>query len=180
MHRPLLLVLLLGCGAKQGGKPTAVAPAEPQVTDGGRAPTEVASTPPTSELATSPEPASSTSPSNMAGPGHRLVVRVRGAGSITGRVVSIPPGIDCEIATNEGGTNEKECETKLPAGAVKLTFTPTGAAYVAQFSFAPKHEICPSEARGGKPTCSFTLDRETHVDVFPISVPPPAPAPRKP
>jgi hypothetical protein len=109
---------------------------------------------------------------------HRLVVKLRGTGSVTGRVVSKPPGIDCEIvsgASNTNGPNEKQCEAKLPAGSVTLTFFPTGATFTGEFSFEPKHEICASKADGRNLTCSFSLDRELQVDVFPISGAPPKP-----
>ncbi len=120
---------------------------------------------------------------------HRLTVHLRGTGSLTGHVVSTPPGVDCEIVTGQNDTNvfgENHCEAKLPAGPVTLTFTSTGAAYFAQFSLQPGHHICPGAgvaggdaARGRKSTCSFTLDRAMQVDMSSISVPPfpPAPAP---
>lgn len=129
--------------------------------------------------ADSPRPTSAatpapTEPAAKTQEAHRLAVRLRGAGSVTGRVVSSPPGIDCEIVTNGGGTNEKECEATFPSGPVTLQFTPSGAAQVAQFSFVRtgQHETCPS--KNGQ-TCTVTLDHDERVEVSPISVPPPAP-----
>jgi hypothetical protein len=104
---------------------------------------------------------------------HRLAVKLRGAGSVTGRVVSSPRGLDCEIVTNGGGSNEKPCEATLPAGPVTLQFTPTGAAAIAEFSFpGGPPDLCAST--GGN-TCALLLDRDRYVEVFPISVPPPQP-----
>jgi hypothetical protein len=109
---------------------------------------------------------------------HRLVVNLRGAGSVVGTVVSDPPGLTCELAPNSGGTNETQCEASLPAGQVTLTFSPGpsgGPASVAQFSVVrgDQREMC--EGKNASTTCTLALDRELHVDVFPISVPPPPP-----
>lgn len=112
--------------------------------------------------------------------GHRLLVKLRGAGNVVGTVVSDPPGLSCELLANDGGTNEKQCEATLPAGRVTLTFSrgaAGGPASVAQFSVirGDQREMC--EGKMASTTCTLALDRELAVDVFPISAPPPPPPP---
>jgi hypothetical protein len=106
----------------------------------------------------------------------RLTVRIRGAGSVVGEVRSDPAGIDCVLDAGAGGSIEKTCATELPAGStITLTFTPSGAAITAQFSVirAGTRELCGSVLAAT--ACQLQLDAPTTVEVFPISVPPPAP-----
>ena len=127
-----------------------------------------------------PASPASPDPSAPAASGHRLVIKLRGAGSVVGTVVSDPPGLTCELVANDGGRNERECEATLPAGRVTLTFSPGasgGPASAAQFSIVrgDQREMC--EGKMASTTCTFELDRALHVDVFPISAPPPPPPP---
>lgn len=129
------------------------------------APVELAA--PTGERAT----ASTTAASGA----HRLRVTLRGAGSVVGRVVSSPAGLDCAVTSSKAGPNEKRCEASLPAGRVTLTFTPDGAASTAQFSVVRASQRSMCEGKMGATTCAVQLDRDLEIDVFPISAPPPPP-----
>jgi hypothetical protein len=119
-----------------------------------------------------PLPSAASASATPAPPGAkaRLTIEVHGSGSILGSVTSTPAGISACKDT---------CAAELPRGPVTLSFTPEGAGYVAQFYLVkaggqPKN--CGDHPAAASDHCALDLDGDLTVQVYPISVPPPAPA----
>ncbi len=206
------LAALVGCAAK-GHEPAApVAPAVAQTSseavaidgglapalDGGAAPampsepapgttTQIASGGAAAETPPSAKSAKVAKGSKVAkgkAGHHRLLLKMHGAGAITGRVSSLPAGIACESPSDGGVHDATTCEAMLPAGSVTLTFEAMESADVAQFSIVrgvAQRELCATETtkHDRRTTCTLTLDGATEVEVFPISIPPPQPKPKR-
>lgn len=104
---------------------------------------------------------------------HTLSVRIRGAGSVGGRVQSSPTGIDC---VSDSDQPDIECSARFVHGQpVKLAYSPGGAGRLAQFFIlrGGSWDSCGAMPATTESTCSLVLTTDTQVQVFPISIPPP-------
>lgn len=102
-------------------------------------------------------------------------MKIVGAGSVSGRVMSAPSGIQCVLVTNAGGSNEVACSASFSVRSVTLSFLPNGAGQTAQFFLSDSKGTrnCLGQPAATGSSCAVSLFENTVVSVYPISIPPP-------